>query len=90
MRNAGVYSDVKGDGGRWELAQALRWAVKGDFCAEVKEGGWRWIRDPDFGGFGLMGGYGSCIVLDHLLNNYARKHWTKLGGTRVSTSTFAV
>ncbi len=82
MRKAGVYLDAKGDGGRWELAQALRWAVKGEFCAEVTEGGLRWTRDKDFGGFGMMGGYGSWIVLDRLLNEYAPKHWPKLGDAR--------
>ena len=37
MRNAGVYKDEKNDGGRWELAQALRCAVKGEI---FKDGNW--------------------------------------------------
>jgi hypothetical protein len=42
MRNAGVYTDEKNDGGRWELAQALRCAVKGEI---FKDGNWiSWPR----------------------------------------------
>ena len=29
MRGAGIYKDLIEDGGRWELKQALRWAITG-------------------------------------------------------------
>ncbi len=30
MRTTGIYRDEKKDGGRWQLAQALRWVAFGD------------------------------------------------------------
>ena len=71
MRNAGVYHDARGDGGWWELAQALRWIVTGEIF-NPKDG--KWEQSLDFSGFGLSGGK-SDIVLEFLLDRYGPMHW---------------
>jgi hypothetical protein len=71
MRNSGVYCDTRGDGGWWELAQALRWIVTGEIFNPKDE---KWEQSPDFSGFGLSGGK-SHIVLEFLLDRYAPMHW---------------
>ena len=78
MRSSGVYSDEKGDGGRWELAQALRWAVMGEIF-NAAEGTWN--RSSRFGGFGLKGG-DNRVVLKVLLDEYAPMHWRAHGKMR--------
>ncbi len=44
MRNAGIYTDENNDGGRWELAQALRCAVKGEIFKDGSWVSWRQCR----------------------------------------------
>lgn len=72
MRTAGIYKDEQGDGGRWELFQALRWASIGEIFSR-EEG--KYIPCPSgFGGFGFAGGRPET-VLDFLLNRYGVSRW---------------
>jgi hypothetical protein len=73
MREAGVYKDLEGNGGRWELKQALRWAAIGQIFTDGE-----WVQCPDFSGFGFEGGQ-SSIVLAALLKHYAPMHWPEHG-----------
>jgi hypothetical protein len=72
MRHAGVYKDLARDGGRWELKQALRWALLGQIFKDEQ-----WCQ-TEFGGFGFCGG-SSDRVLCALLTRYAPMHWPEHG-----------
>ena len=72
MREAGVYKDLEGNGGRWELKQALRWAAIGQIFTDGE-----WVQS-DFSGFGFEGGK-PRIVLAALLKQYAPMHWPEHG-----------
>ena len=72
MRGAGIYKDLIEDGGRWELKQALRWAITGQV---YKNGEW---LQTQFGGFGFRGGQ-TDQVIGALLKPYAPIHWPDHG-----------
>jgi hypothetical protein len=72
MRCAGIYKDSREDGGQWELKQALRWAITGEF---YKDG--EWVQ-TQFGGFGFKGN-SVRHVLDALLKRYAPMRWPDHG-----------
>jgi len=72
MRTAGIYRDEKKDGGRWQLAQALRWAAVGDIFNKKQR---MWLPCPSgFAGFGFTGGRPDT-VLQFLLTKYAAARW---------------
>ena len=72
MREAGVYAVAEQGGGRWELAQALRWTLLGEIYSHR---GW---RQTEFGGFGFYG-LNPELVLETLLKQYAPMHWPQQG-----------
>jgi hypothetical protein len=75
MRKAGVYEDLYGNGGRWELKQALRWAITGQV---YKYGSW---VPSDFCGFGFSGfssNFGQNVI-GALVKRYAPMHWPDRG-----------
>lgn len=80
IRLAGIYSDDARDGGVWELAQAVRWAVLGQVFAEGTDGcDGTWSScTSGFKGFGFYGGK-AHIVLKYLLEKYAVVRWPEAG-----------
>jgi hypothetical protein len=79
MRTAGIYVDEQNNGGRWELAQALRWATVGQVFKSERGKLSTWVDcSSGFRGCGFTGGK-SEVVLQLLVHQYAPMRWPEHG-----------